>query len=253
MEVRQGFTDKKGIEYKNIRNIHYEDLTDLRNNKGVFVGETSYSDNIFNTPEYRLNNGVYLFKSRDRDDVALRIYKDFADYLFVSYEEDARLVSKLQDKQKMIKLTTFPTGIITIGKSVIGQEIPYYEGGKTLAYLFRNKQMGSKIATSYYIDMLKILKELVQNGIIYADCHANNFIYHEDIVKLIDFEEHFISIDKDKGKEQDMLRNLKTCLIGLSRLIDIEIEGIGKTNTLNEMLELVQEKHYKLERNVLNK
>ena len=136
MIIKDNYVDSKGNKY-NIRNINISDISELRE-LGKFVAETKREVSGFWTESDNLENGVYIYKSNYDSKKALRIYKDFALYKYI-YHSDAKDVSKLQEFQSKIKLTEFPTGILTIEDSVIGQEIPFYENYETLRYIFENK------------------------------------------------------------------------------------------------------------------
>jgi hypothetical protein len=94
------------------------------------------------------------------------------------------------------------------------------------------------------MDILKILKELADNGIYYSDVHAKNFMINLEnlTVKLIDFETRFVSIDDDKKfLYKNMIINLKKMITKINSLYHVEFD-----NTFNkiENLEHIQEYVY---------
>lgn len=239
--IKNGFTNIYGMKFDNIRDIHFDKKSDLMNNLGTFVAET---DNSFSDDS--ANNGVYIYQTYYDKNTALRIYKEFADYGFNGNRDD-RLISELQRRQKDIKLTRFPTGVVTVENRIIGQEIPYYQNYITLSHV--NTKI-KKEPTYFYLKILEILKEMYDNGIVYSDTHGKNFMV--DItnlsVKLIDFDYTYMAFDSNcKYLYKNMINNLKDMLIKLNKLYEIEFSNDFKTTqTLEEINECVKEKHYEL-------
>ena len=242
--INQGFTNYKGVEFNNIRNIHYDNKEDLIGNIGVFKAETEKDDGFFFSHGLKVSEGIYLYQSYYDKNKALRIYKEFADYKYL-YSTDDKLVSKLQEKQKDIKLTEFPTGIVSIENYVIGQEIPFYEDYKTFASLLLNKQL-TELPINVYMDILKILKELADNGIYYSDVHAKNFMINLESLttKLIDFETRFVSIDNEKKfLYKNMIINLKHMITKINSLYNIQFSNtFNKLDNLEHIQEYIYEK-----------
>lgn len=129
MKIKEGYLNKKNEQY-NIRNIKFDNKEDFSKNSGKFICQSTHNDGIWFDTEFDLENGVYLYRPDYDESKALRVYKNTLgvcnDYKFTSYD-DYKIVSELLSRQKNVKLTDFPTGIVTIENYVIGQEIPYYE------------------------------------------------------------------------------------------------------------------------------
>jgi len=144
----------------------------------------------------------------------------------------------LQKRQKNIELTEFPTGIVTLDKYVIGQEIPFYHNCTTL------KEKTNKLdIIKYYLDILNILKELLNNDIIYSDIHSKNFLIDNatNIVKLIDFDSQYISFDESKTLYEDMLRNLKIMINKINEKCSIPI-NLNEENSLDDIRKTILSK-----------
>lgn len=235
--INNYYKDKKGITYDNIRDIHFENKEDITGNLGKFITETKYEPNtIFGGDN--ITDGVYIYLSKFDNDKALRIYKDWADYQFTLHD-DSVIVSELQKRQNKIKLTDFPTGIITIENNVIGQEIPYYKDYKTLSE--QAKISNKKDLLIYYQQIIKILKELYNNDIIYGDIHAKNFLVKDDI-KLIDFEGNKVNLNKDANKYKEMLDKLIIMmnLINNRNSIDFKLANVDSLEDVERQLKLVK-------------
>lgn len=244
MQIKDKYIDERGNVY-NIRNINYESLEEARFNFGTFLTESkSYK---FDSIDSDLD-GIYLYKTIYDPKKVLRIYKDYPHYKYISHC-DQRIISELQSRQKNIKLTDFPTGVVTIENIVIGQEIPYYEGFETIRNIYQNNKY-IKIPTYYYLEILKILKELFKEGIIYKDIHSNNFLYKtfEECIKLIDFEPFEVRFDEGMNcNYNSMIDNLKAMIILLNGFSGIEFDSnFKKTKTLEEVEESILENQKKL-------
>ena len=244
MIVKNEFKTDQG---KNItvRNISFDSLEDLRKNMGKFIAESRQED----SSNFEINEeGIYLFRSLHDKTKALRIYKDFNLYEYV-YHDDYKIVSKLQEKQENIKLSKFPTGIITVENKIIGQEIPLYDNSKTIFEYFKDGKM-KKRPTQFYLEILNILKELCNNDIIYRDVHKRNFLVDNitEIINIIDFESAFLSFENLSYNYESMINNFKTYLINvLNSVCNIKFgDDFKRANTLEELEEVILEEDYKL-------
>lgn len=242
--VKRGFINSKGKEFKNIKNIHFDNTSDLYNNIGSFVlsSKESSSDSI--------DNGVHIFLDKNNPKLARRVYADYMNYKYTAYNDD-ELVDLLEKRQKNILLTSFPTGIVTIENKVIGQEIPYYGNSETLLSHFERNKL-TKIPTEIYLEVLKILRELLDNGILYKDVHSSNFLIDKDtnVINLIDFDKFLMKFDEDiKYNYSTMIENIKFYLISrLNKIIGLDFENYKKATNLEELEESIKEEDYKLKK-----
>lgn len=244
MQIIDSYTNDKGNIF-NIRDIHYYDKSELIGNMGIFKAETRRKKGLFFASSSTITDGVYIYQSYYNKDKALRIYQDYADYKYTCHDDD-KLVSKLQEVQKLVKLTEFPTGIVTLENKIIGQEIPYYDESISLDKLINDKKVDSPL--NIYKDIINILKELVNVGIIYCDIHACNFMINlENMVsKLIDFDSYYIFFDDDKQNYKYMLDNLKRMITYINQSYNIAFDNIfDKTEKLEEVEEYIFEKQLK--------
>lgn len=244
MIVKEGYKDKKGINY-DLLNIHFEKKEDMATSLGKYVAETDYKDNMFLSSSWNLTNGIYLYQSYFDPKIALRIYRDFASYKYV-HHDDAKLIKELLERGKNVLLTDFPMGVITIEDYVVGQAIPFYEDYDTLAKVVINKKDELSIM-KYYLEIMKILKELYNNSIIYADVRSRNFMINRvnNLVKLIDFESQYISFDDRLYKE--MIKNIKITINEINDYLNIKFK-IDKEDSLDNIEETLLEENYKRSR-----
>lgn len=188
--IEIGYRDKLGNYYENVREIAYKkDGTPY--DFGKYITETRYEPNNYFNSSDNLTTGVYIFQNNFNPDVAYRIYKEFLQYNFDGYLDD-RVVPKLVERQPKVKLSKFPTGIITLEGKIIGQEIPYFKDYSTLLETITN---GYDNPFLLYKKVLLIVKEMYENGIIYIDIHAHNFMIKGDNVEVIDFEHEYVTFD----------------------------------------------------------
>lgn len=248
MTIKDKFKPSYG-DIVSIRNVCFESLDDFRKNLGESIGISHREDSsTFSLDEY----GAYVYRSKYDFTKALKIYKDFNFYKYTSYS-DYKIVSRLQEKQPNIQLSKFPTGILTIQDYVIGQEIPFYDNSETIHDYFVSGNM-KKRQTQFYLDVLKILKELCNQGIIYTDVHIRNFMVNRitEIVNIIDFDSAFINFDNLKSSYIAMLNNLKICIISglnLTRYSDLSYElddKFRKAYTLEQTEQILLEIDNKL-------
>lgn len=244
--IKNEYETPNGIIIDNIRNIHFEKFSDVAGNLGTSITESHKDDG--SSFEYT-TDGIYLYRSPYDPNKGLRVYKDVADYPYLGHD-DYKLVSKLQERQKNIKLSEFPTGIITIGNQVIGQEIPFYDNSKTIYDYFKEGNL-IKRPTEFYLEILKILKEMLDSGILYTDLHSKNFLVNNitEMVNIIDFESNYVFIDNNSSYSYDsMINNLKLTLLNkLNSICGIVLDRSYKNaKTLEEIEEVILEEDYKL-------
>lgn len=214
MKIYSSFKSYDGKEFPNVRDLHFDSKEEFTHTHlGTFYTQTPVSSsNPWFSGSFKLNDGVIISKSFSDPKVGIRIYKDWADYKIYPHF-DASVIQKLQERQKNIKLTEFPTGVISIENREIGQEIPLYEGYKNIGEVFYQNEIVLP-GTYYYLQMLEILKELDKNDIFYKDIHGANFLVDlvTNTVKLIDFEKMRVDFDNDrKYSYKVVIRELKKC------------------------------------------
>ncbi len=244
MKIINGYTNNDGVYFENIRNIAFESPEDLFNTElGPIVAETYFRD-----PHECLEEGVTIYSAPYNKNIGLRIYNNRGSYKYIRRFDD-KLISELQKRQKNIEHTDFPTGVVTVENIIIGQEIVFYHDCYNL-YKVITEKIGTQLPTYFYLEILKILKELTKQGILYQDLHAEQFVTNlvTSVVKLIDFAPFEVEFDRNcKYYYQEMIRKLKDIIITLNRYSGIGFsEDFNKTQNLDEVEEYVSEKHCSL-------
>lgn len=202
----------------------------------------------FSDDEYGMN----IYQSRDNPNVGYRIYRGLMLFLenFYCYNGvlDAKIVEELQKRQSTIKLSKFPTGVVSINKYVIGQEMAFYENSETIrsfAINQKNNQNKVKIVIDVYKKLLTILKELADNGIYYFDIHGGNFLVSKDQkfdVNIIDFDKAFMSFDEFPFYNRKRMQELLTNLLNYTNEkadIDYIFNNISVDNPIEDAFEKV--------------
>ena len=237
--IKNGFKNYKNDYFDNIREIHFDKFEDLLGNLGSFILETHSNEDL----GFALNPGIYLYTSKLENNKAYRIYKDYANYKYLYYTDD-KFVSKLQSVQPKIELTEFPTGVVTLGGKIIGTEIPYYKDSIAIGQCFKLNR-NKKIITSYYLEILKILRELVKEEIIYKDINKGNLLINSnnEKINLIDFDSVYtVFCDENSFAYIEMIDNFKRLITMLNQIKNIKFkENFNNTKTLEELEESILE------------
>ena len=127
-----------------------------------------------------------------------------------------KMLAALVSRQENIKLTDLPIGYSVNEGQITGTIIKYYPNSVSLDNLLKTRNI-SNISEHYhrddnpfhnlfmlFHDVLKILEELLNNGIAYRDVNAGNIIITDNQVKLIDFDHFYVEIDKNEEFKSDV-------------------------------------------------
>lgn len=236
--TRLGFTNIDGKHFSNIRETKFIKEEGKSLNLGNFIACSGGYD----SDDYS-NLGVVIYQNEMNPNIGFRIYNEFASPGFNGYR-DEYLISKLQEKQKNIKLTDFPYGVATLNGRVIGQEIPIYPGSCNL-HQYVNK-LGKQLQFDSYYNIISILKELEENEIYYYDLHYRNFMINKINKKIntIDFEPSLVSTEKSwSGIQKMVLMHLRTMIIILNKdsLVDKKLLLEKEWRSLEEAEEKIYE------------
>lgn len=246
MEIIEGFTNSRGEKFPLIENYSFESWDEFRNTPKTFVAKTT--NNLCEEFGDNDEDGMHIWYLNDDPTIGFRVYSEcgYCTYMYTNFESDAKFLQKLQEYQPKIKLSEFPYGVISVQNKVIGQVMKFYHKYKTLLETFHNnKIMTIEEAYNIYFQIIEILTELQENGIIYNDPHTRNFMYNLDSkdVRAIDFEHGRLKFD---GYTIDsMVNNLQITLNRLNEMLNIsEIHNLRKTATLSEIEEAVKDDYH---------
>lgn len=238
--ILNGFTSELGKTYQNIYDVHFNNPGDILNELGSPVYQSTNNNSFDQVKIYRLPGLA---------DKALRLDKNFLNYRYLVRHDDY-LVSSLQERQKDVLLTDFPTGIVTIEDKIIGQLIPFYEDVVTLEYAAKRNLINTyEDFLDKILEILKIIRELLNAGIIYQDIHSYNFLYNKNTEKLnlIDFDSKYIRFYHHQQSYEYMILNLKILISRLNRYYGIQFNNdFDSLYHFEEIEEYLQTEHYKV-------
>lgn len=223
MEILNTYTNKQGRTIP-VRNIHFATLDDFENYKGTCIIENT-RNNIFATTKNNPYVACISIPTYD-EKKALKYYRGYRSFS-INKPEDAALISKLSIIQPNIKLTTFPTGVVTIKDHLIGQEMFYLKDYITLEDLvcYQSKALKDINISMYYQKILNIIKELLTNGITYLDIHPNNFMinYNTHQVELIDYQSDYVKFNNHPDDLKQMCLNLTEMFTQINKYLSLPI------------------------------
>lgn len=248
-KINPTFTNIYGETFSLVREIAYKqgELMGI----GKFVAETKREVNMYFDSLASALSGVNVYQTHGNPNIAYRIYKEFADYGF-NGQDDARLIQNLSERNTNIKLSKFPTGVVTLDGRIIGQEIPYFPNSVTLLDYIKIKYPNIN-PFNLYIEVLKILKEMYDNGIIYLDNHPKNFMITEDDhsykMNIIDFESSFVKFDDcDRLHTNNLFKNYLNMINRLNNMLGVtdKVGEIVKVDNFDNAFDQLNEKSKKL-------
>jgi len=237
--IFHGFTNTNGEIFDNIREVHYNNPGEILNELGSPIYQSEGGD----SPDQ-----VKIYRLPWYSDRALRLDKNFLNYRHIICHDD-RMISRLQEHQKDVLLTEFPTGIVTIEDKIIGQEIPFYEDAITLNQATKTRVIPTwETSLTKTVEILKIIRELLNVGIIYQDIHGDNFLYNRstDKLHLIDFDSRYIKFEHNVFSYNSMISNLKMLIGSLNLCYGIQFnDDFDSISRFEEIEEYLQTEHYK--------
>ena len=250
--IREGFTNIYGKHFSNIREIAYKEGDYLNIGIPITSSHEENRENFINdTPTY---STMHIYQDRNNPSIGYRIYGEYADYHFNGNCDDS-LISKLQEKQSNVLLTKFPTGVVTRGGYIIGQEIPFFPNSKTLDKYLKECSISETFAL--YKKILMILKELYSNEIIYVDVHPGNFLVTANSkIELIDFD-NSVHIDVESAVAKNiivtnMIENLYLTINYLTKRfcnVDSVLPNDKMSHDFDNIMEQLEEKEKILTKN----
>ena len=236
-KLKKGIVDKRGIEYPNILEYHFD--------KGeiLILGKLKAESHADDLDEYGVGNGVFVFQDVDIPTIGYRIERDYNSFM-CNNTRSLGFIESLQKKQANVYLTEFTKGVVTLDNRVIGDIVPFYSDADTLRKYIKENGWEQY---SLYFEAANILNELIANGIYYYDLNPDNFVITNNGLKLIDFDVDLITFDKPySGKQERVLDNFKVMLNILSNKefqnTYPEIKDIDSFDALASFLENVRNK-----------
>lgn len=149
------------------------------------------------------NEGTTSYIMEHKSGLVFKIYKSLFDYIFNNAEyalEEVEVRNRLNyivSKRNDVKLTKLPQDTLCFNGKIVGVTIEYFESGITLFEFLKDNLDVDLFVLKERI--LKIVDELIENGIIPTDPHFENFVItmNEDgtyQLNLIDTDDIYISV-----------------------------------------------------------
>ena len=216
------YKSNSGTVYVNVKNFFWEEVQAFK-----VIKETSH---VIMAPGKTsrdfedLDDGTLICQSTVDENVGYRIDLGYNN-MFTDIQSSARTINYLQSLQPSIKLTEFPYGVITRENRVVGEVMPFYPNSvDILDYIGATSD---KNILSVYKQVLMILKEMHENGILYCDIHGGNFVVNDKsgnpVVRAIDFEGIFLSFSRERQYGDyainSHLNNLRRLLNNIKKVI----------------------------------
>ena len=232
------------------------------NNAGCYnFGEFIRSSHNDTSREWSSDeDGVNIYRDKQNPQIGYRIYKGLMlfleDFEFYGGLGDPKMIEELIVRQSNIKLTEFPTGVVSINQYPIGQEIPFYNGYQTLrefSHSISSVEGKETVLPKVYIKILLSLKELIENEIYYSDVHSGNFLVNVndfDIdTRIIDFDSGLVSFGKFANYQKEHYQYCLKYMFDQNNKyanIDYQIETLSKDNPIDDAIEKVLKMEQKL-------
>ena len=185
-----------------------------------------------------LNEGTTCYIMQHGDITAYKLYKGALEY--ITQNDDYRLdenetlnrLNYIVSKRKDITLTDLPSEIVTCNGKPVGVLITYYSNSISLKdYLTENYSDENMKRVKQ--QMLSIVGELIENGIVPTDPHFENFLicYNEDgsyKLNMIDIDDQYVSVYPENKRDVWYESEVGTCY----RVIDLSFEALKQSKTL---------------------
>lgn len=208
MELREPFRkDKNGLWYIEAKDVILRDL----NIKQVLSKD--------HRPAHFLSiDGVDKYIVKDCSIYGIRFNK----------YSNLRLLKRLTSKQPFVTDTDFPIGYCLDDSCFKGLIIPYYEISKSIKELLKEYTFADLIDYYYrsdneivnliclFLDMLKKLENMYNQGIYYLDVKPSNFLICNNEVKIIDFEPSRVLF---RNKEENLKYLLYNYVVTINEII----------------------------------
>lgn len=255
VKILPEFNEYSGHTFK-VKNIIYPNNADCYN-FGEFI-QSSHNDTSKSWSSDE--DGVNIYRDRQNPKIGYRIYKGLMlfleDFQFFGGLGDPRMIEELSVRQPNIKLTEFPTGIVSINQYPIGQEIPFYSDYQTLKEFSQSiANVGGKevILAQAYMKLLLALKELMENEIYYSDIHSGNFLVSfkgsNVDVKIIDFDSALVSFGKFTDYQKWHYQFYLKYMLNQNNKyanIDYQIGSLSDDNPIDDAMEKVVKMEQKI-------
>lgn len=222
--ISETYKNKQGTIFPHVKELRFNENELLK--LGKFIVQTSHNLKFSNKSSFcdDLGDiGVLIYQDEDDKNIGYRLDLEYNNIYFDD-QMCARKIEKLQELQPQIQKTQFPYGVVTREGRVIGEIMPFYPNCENIFEYLSNRDAINVL--EIYKQVLGILTELMDNGVLYRDIHKKNFLINSSgipVVHVIDFDTQYTEIGKfSQSDVKSMLFNLKRFLVELQSLVKEE-------------------------------
>ena len=127
------------------------------------------------------------------------------------------ILKNFQINQDKFNDVDFPVAYFVDKTKIVGTVVPFYKGAKSIKELtnlysfsdlkkyYNHEDDEEENLIEMCLDILKIIKHLYDEDIVYRDISSGNFVVYNNDVKIIDFEPEYVHFIKNKKKYHDIL------------------------------------------------
>jgi len=178
-----------------------------------------------------LSEGTTSYILKHESGIIYKLYKGSMDYIIKNGEyelnenETKNRLNHIINKKESVYLTDLPSEILTCNGKPVGVKIAYYKDSITLKEFLINNPDVEMFEIKQ--EVLKIVDELIKNGIVPTDPHLENFLvcYDNDgkyKINMIDTDDIYISAYPDGKKDVWYESEVSACY----RVIDLSFDEI---------------------------
>jgi len=175
----------------------------MKNNGLLYLDESSKGEEVtFSLKNLNINSKFY--------EVIDNPYYIIKQYNVKNKEALFRMLLRFNEVVDKIERTDLPTMYYQENNFVNGQVIPYYDESANLYNLSLTKDLDElmkwykkdddKIHNLFllYNDIIDIIEELRDYGILYEDSNSTNFVFKDNKVHLIDFDPKYVILKNNR-------------------------------------------------------
>ena len=179
-----------------------------------------------------LASGTTSYIMTSENGITYKLYKATLDYICndgeyqLDKENVLERLNYIISKKNDVLLTCLPNDILMYKGNPVGVQITYFDNSITLEeYLINNKDVD---LLQLKQQLLKIVEELIQNGIIPTDPNFKNFLVCFDEmgkrkINMVDVDDVYVSIYPDNKRDVWYESEVFACY----RCIDLSFDNLG--------------------------
>lgn len=156
-----------------------------------------------------------------------------------------KMIEHFSELEKYLSKVDLPIAYYQSNGKVLGTVIPYYPDTVNIRYLFgfnperlfefyKHDENVYRNLLSMYLDILDILKEMYENGMCYMDIRSTNFVFHQNDVKIIDFEPSELHFNNKNLYYHKIIKSFCLLINAMSMSVNAKELTVPYVNTFKE-------------------